>query len=331
MDGITVVLAAVAGALAVVALVLLVLWRRARRAATRNEFDRTAAERERLDLELTLAEQTTRLRVVRELHELAVHSVSVIISNADGARYAAAQDPGVAARSAAVIADTARHTLADLRRVMALSREGEAAAGPQPRLSSVRDLFKVMRDAGLDVEFREVGERIDLKQGAELAVYRILQEALANALAHGGEGTSAIVTFTWNDAGLEVVVADDGARAAARREGLDPDEVATRPGFAAFIDKIGFDTPKTVVYCTNPEEYGYTRATGYNSYTGLSDEANDRLHALGYGAMVLGQDWGHEDNIDVVHPSAMGGVKMAAEIATQVQDLAGRLGYLEGS
>jgi len=226
LDAITVVLAAVAGGLAVVTLVLLVLWLRARRVARSNEFDRTAAERERIDLELTLAEQTSRLRIVRELHELVVHSVSVIISNADGARYAAAQDPGVAARSAAVIADTARHTLADLRRVMALSREGEAAAGPQPRLSSVRDLFKVMRDAGLDVEFRELGERIDLKQGAELAVYRILQEALANALAHGGEGTSAIVTFTWNDSGLEVVVADDGARAAARREGLDPDEVA---------------------------------------------------------------------------------------------------------
>lgn len=226
MDGITVVLAAVAGALVVAAMVLLVLWRRARRAATRNEFDRTAAERERLDLELTLAEQTTRLRVVRELHELAVHSVSVIISNADGARYAASTDPGVAARSAAVIAETARHTLADLRRVMALAREGEAAAGPQPRLATVRDLFKVMRDAGLELEFRESGDRFDLKQGAELAVYRILQEALENALRHGGEGTAALVSFTWTETGLEMIVADDGARAAARREGLDPDEVA---------------------------------------------------------------------------------------------------------
>jgi len=226
LDALTVVLAAVAGALVVVAIVLLVLWRRARRAAIRNEFDRTTADRERLDLELTLAEQTTRLRVVRELHELAVHSVSVIISNADGARYAASQDPAVAARSAAVIADTARHTLADLRRVMALSREGEAAAGPQPRLSTVRDLFKVMRDAGLAVEFRETGDRVALKQGAELAIYRILQEALENALAHGGEGTEALVAFTWTDTGLELVVSDDGARAAARREGLDPDEVA---------------------------------------------------------------------------------------------------------
>lgn len=226
MDAITVALAGAVGALVVVAMVLLILWRRARKAAIANEFDRAAADRERLDLELTLAEQTSRLRIVRELHELVVHSISVLISHADGARYAATQDPAVAARSAAVIADTARATLADLRRVMALSREGEAVAGPQPRLATVRDLFKVMRDAGLQVEFRESGERIDLKQGAELAIYRILQEALANALAHGGVGTAVLVSFTWNDGGLEVVVADDGARASARRDGLDPDEVA---------------------------------------------------------------------------------------------------------
>ncbi len=225
MDVITGILAATSVALAVVALVLLVLWRRARRAAFRNEFDRSTADRERLDLELTLAEQTSRLRIVRELHELVVHSVSVLISHADGARYAASQDPSAAARSAAVIADTARATLADLRRVMALTREGEAAAGPQPQLATLRDLFTVMRGSGLEVEFRETGEPLRLKEGAELAIYRILQEALENARAHGGAGTSVLVSFTWSDT-LEIVVADDGARAASRREGLDPDEVA---------------------------------------------------------------------------------------------------------
>lgn len=225
MDVITGILAATSVALAVVALVLLVLWRRARRAAFRNEFDRSTADRERLDLELTLAEQTSRLRIVRELHELVVHSVSVLISHADGARYAASQDPSAAARSAAVIADTARATLADLRRVMALTREGEAAAGPQPQLATLRDLFTVMRGSGLEVEFRETGEPLRLKEGAELAIYRILQEALENARVHGGEGTSVLVSFTWSDT-LEIVVADDGARAASRREGLDPDEVA---------------------------------------------------------------------------------------------------------
>ncbi|MES1169352.1 MAG: histidine kinase, partial [Leifsonia sp.] len=192
--------------LLVCALVLLILWRSARRSDRAASAERVELERDRIDLELSLAEQAGRLRIIRELHELAVHSVSVIITQADGARYAATADPDVATRSAAAIAEAARSTLADLRRVMTIVQAGEADAAPQPSLSSARELFKVMRDAGLDVEFQESGTRLDLKQGAELAVYRILQEALGNALTHGGPGTKARVTFKWTEQGLEVLV-----------------------------------------------------------------------------------------------------------------------------
>ncbi len=222
--------------LVIVAVVLLVLWRRARRAERLASADRVERDRERIDLELSLAEQTGRLRIIRELHELAVHSVSVIITQADGARYAARADPDVATRSATAIAEAARATLADLRRVMTVVKDGEADAAPQPSLSSARELFKVMRDAGLDVEFTESGTRLDLKQGAELAVYRILQEALENALTHGGPGTSARVRFTWTEQGLEVLVDDDGIRAEAIRNGLDPNVEAQQRSYSADDD-----------------------------------------------------------------------------------------------
>jgi signal transduction histidine kinase len=217
-----VVLAAASAVLLLLGIVLLVLWLTSRRTARRAVRERAAAERDRLELELTLAEQGSRLTMVRELHEIAVHSVSVIATQAEGARYAATQDPSAASRSAAAIADAARETLADLRRVMTVARDGEAEAGSQPGLSSVRELFRVMRDAGLGVEFAESGERHELRHGAELAVFRILQEALSNALDHGGPGTTAKVTFTWTDDGLQVLVDDDGIRAAAIRAGLDP-------------------------------------------------------------------------------------------------------------
>jgi signal transduction histidine kinase len=230
------VLVAVAALLLVAAVLFLVLWRRARRAGRGASADRVELERDLIELELSLAEQTSRLRIIRELHELAVHSVSVIISQADGARYAATADPGVATRSAAAIAEAARATLADLRRVMNVVRAGEADAAPQPSLSSARELFRVMRDAGLEVEFLETGTRLDLKQGAELAIYRILQEALGNALAHGGPGTNARVTFKWAEQGLEVLVDDDGIRAEAIRNGLDPNVEAQQRDYSAEDD-----------------------------------------------------------------------------------------------
>jgi signal transduction histidine kinase len=216
-----VVLAVASAVFLLAALVFLILWGVARRSTRRARAERVEADRDRLDFELLAAEQTSRLRIIRELHEIVLHSISVIVSQADGARYAAAQDPSVAARTSATIAETARTTLGDLRRVMDVVRDGEADAGPQPGLASLRDLFSVMRDAGLGVVFEETGERLDLKAGAELAVYRILQEALGNALKHGGPGTEARVAFTWTDAGLEVRVDDDGARAAAARDGGD--------------------------------------------------------------------------------------------------------------
>lgn len=216
----------IGGVLLLAVLVLLVAWLRARSRARRSSFDRTAAERQRIDLELSLAEQTGRLRIIRELHEVSVHALSVIISQADGARYAATLDPTAAVRSTEVIAESARSTLGDLRRIMALVREGEASAAPHPRLASTRELFAVMRESGLDVVFEEAGEPFALKHGAELAIYRILQEALANTLSYGGPGTQARVSFTWGDDGLHVRVDDDGIRASARRDGLDPNDAS---------------------------------------------------------------------------------------------------------
>lgn len=222
-------LAVIGGFFVLTTIVLLIAWLRARRGRVTQQTNRVGAELDAIDLELSLAEQTGRLRIIRELHEVAVHDVSIIISQADGARYAGAADPTAAVRAAAVIGDAARSTLADLRRVMSIVHEGEADLSPHPRLKSARELFAVMREAGLRVSFDETGERYDLKPGAELAVYRILQESLSNALTFGGEGTEVQVAFTWTDEGFQLRVDDDGVRAAQRRDGLDPnDESRTR-------------------------------------------------------------------------------------------------------
>jgi signal transduction histidine kinase len=139
-------------------------------------------------------------------------------------------------RSATTIAEMGRAALADLRRVVTIAKDGEAASAPQPRLKTARELFAVMRDAGLTVDFVETGDRFDVAEGAELAIFRILQEALSNALKYGGAGTKVRVSFTWTGEGLQVLVDDDGDRTQARRQGLDPDTVAQSRPYTAEDD-----------------------------------------------------------------------------------------------
>ncbi|KQP01173.1 sensor histidine kinase [Leifsonia sp. Leaf264] len=205
--------------LAVVSVVLLVLLLRSRARLRRTDRDWTTAERTRIGLELSLAEQTGRLGIVRDLQDVAVHAVGRLVSQAEGAKYTAESDPSTAVRAVTGVVDAGRTALGDMRRVLTVAREGESLSSPQPGLQSAQNLFRVMRDAGLVIGFEESGERYELKPGAELAVYRILQAALANSLKHGGVGTEARVSFVWTEEGLQVTIDDDGIRAALRREG----------------------------------------------------------------------------------------------------------------
>ncbi|MBG6107956.1 ATP-binding protein [Frigoribacterium sp. CG_9.8] len=223
---VVIVLTAVSAVFLVLMLLFLVLWIRAARERRLQYFARVDAERDNLDLEASLQEQLGKLRIVRELHEVAVYSVSTIVSQADGAQYAATADAGAAVRASATIAEAARSTLADLRRVMTVVGSRADDAILEPRSDIARELLQVMRDAGLEITLVENGEPFVLAEGPQLAVFRIVQESLGNALKYGGVGTQVRISSTWTEEGLQVVIDDDGVRAAARREGLDPDKLA---------------------------------------------------------------------------------------------------------
>ncbi|MEP6479614.1 MAG: ATP-binding protein [Rhodoglobus sp.] len=224
MPVIATVLAALAGLLFVTSLVLAAFWLIARRPNVRRERAATASRLLAIDLTLRVAEQERRLRLIGEMHQAITFELGSMISQADGARYVAATDPTAAARSAAAMAEGASGVLADVRRVMAIA--GDAPAGDTPQLESIGTLVEVMRGTGLVITVHEVGSRFAITPGAELAVYRILQEALTNARQYGGNGTEVDVTVTWTADGLRLAVDDDGLRAASRRAELDPDEVA---------------------------------------------------------------------------------------------------------
>ena len=108
--------------LAVLSAALLVLWLLAVAQQRRSRFARSAAERVRIDLELSLAEQHGRLAIIRELQDIAVLSLARLITRAEGARYAAESDPTTAVRAATGLVEDGRVTLADLRRVLTIAR-----------------------------------------------------------------------------------------------------------------------------------------------------------------------------------------------------------------
>lgn len=162
--------------------------------------------------ERDLAASDERAHIAREMHDIVAHSLSVIITQADGARYAAVANPEIAPETLATIAATGRSSLQEMRRLLGVLRgDGEASTRPLPGLDDLDELLLGIRAAGLPVAFAVTGEaRRQLPPGAELTAYRAVQEGLTNVMKHAGPNVQAAVNLTWNARGLEVAVRDDG-------------------------------------------------------------------------------------------------------------------------
>jgi len=155
------------------------------------------------------AEQT---RMVHELHDMVAHNVSAMVVQADGAQYALDSDPAQARRALEVISETGRQSLTEMRQLVRMLRSdnGEDRFVPQPGMAQMAELVDQVRAAGVPVRFAVVGQPVPLGQTGELAAYRIVQEALVNAVRHGGAAMSAEVLLRYGDSALEIEVVDDG-------------------------------------------------------------------------------------------------------------------------
>jgi signal transduction histidine kinase len=151
-----------------------------------------------------------RQRIARELHDVVAHAISVVILQARGGRKMLASDPAAAAEAFDVIEATGGQALAEMRRLLGLLRtEDDQALAPLPTLGRVDDLAGEIADAGLPVEVEVAGERPPLPPGIDVSAYRIVQEALTNALKHAGPARARVRVAYEPDAVL-VEVTDDG-------------------------------------------------------------------------------------------------------------------------
>jgi len=153
-------------------------------------------------------------RIARELHDVIAHGMSVMVIQADAARHELEPGEVVADAALAEIERTGRESLREMRRLLDLLRaddtpESAADLMPQPGLAGVEALARSVGQAGLPVDLHIEGQPRLLSPGIDLTAYRIVQEALTNALRHAGPARATVV-IGYTDRGLSLHVEDDG-------------------------------------------------------------------------------------------------------------------------
>jgi signal transduction histidine kinase len=187
------VLFAVVVALLVVGVpVLLGLWAGTRRALVANLRDQAERlEREQL-LDAERAKAQERARIAREMHDVVAHRVGLMVLHA-GALEVSLADPA-AAQQAALVRQTGREALQELRDILGVLREGEDGVllDPQPTLADLDRLVQQSRDTGMEVSVAVDGTRRRLPATVERTAYRLVQEALTNVHKHAANATTEV-------------------------------------------------------------------------------------------------------------------------------------------
>lgn len=154
--------------------------------------------------------QDERARIARELHDVVAHAVSVMVVQAGAERVALGDDRSETSAVLRSIEATGRQALVEMRRLLGVLRQDEPVAlAPAPSLDHLEALVDGVREAGLPVELELHGERVELPPGVDVSAYRIVQEALTNALKHAGPARARVLV-RYAPHALELEVADDG-------------------------------------------------------------------------------------------------------------------------
>lgn len=192
-------------------------------------------ERER-DTQAQLGASAERARIAREMHDIIAHNIAVMIALADGATYTVASDPGQAATLMGEISATGRSALTEMHRLLGVLRQPAGLGhAPQPTLADIDNLLAAVRAAGLPTRLTVTGEQPALPPSIQLALYRIIQEALTNTLKHSA-AASAQVRLAYLPDAVELEVTDNGRPQAIPGGTLDA-EPSARHGITGMRER----------------------------------------------------------------------------------------------
>ncbi|MDG4820345.1 histidine kinase [Asanoa sp. WMMD1127] len=201
-------------------------------------------ERERESAARSAVEEE-RARIARELHDIVSHNVSLMIVQATAAREVLTTHPDDANAALTAVEAAGRTTMTELRHLLGLLAPPADGDGddqpdePQPSLRRLSPLVDRIAFAGLPVEVRISGEPRPLPSGVDVTAYRIVQEALTNALKHGpGSGGKAEVTVRYAPRSLRVEVLTTGPSALTGGAPQQPGRQGTGRGLMGLRQRV---------------------------------------------------------------------------------------------
>lgn len=186
----------------------------------RVRLQREQALRERADLvelerdqEVRLAAGAERARIAREMHDVVAHGLSVMVLQAEGARYSLPPSATVSRAALEEVARTGRTAIGEMRQLLGLLRSDPAGDAlrptpPAPGLDDLDELVAQARSTGAVVTVRRRGDLTGVPPVVALTAYRVVQEGLTNARRHGGDQVE--VDLVADDDELLVRVHDQG-------------------------------------------------------------------------------------------------------------------------
>ncbi|HEX2313541.1 MAG TPA: histidine kinase, partial [Thermomonospora sp.] len=174
------------------------------------EREREALARER-QAEAARAAAEERARIARDMHDVLAHAVSIMVVQAEAGPVVVRTDPDQAERAFDAIADAGRDAMAQLRRMLGVLKEQQdyGVRAPQPTIDALPGLVEHVGRTQVHVRLTVEGVRRELPSDADVAAYRVVQEALTNTVKHA-DARAAEVRLRWTDHELEITVTDDG-------------------------------------------------------------------------------------------------------------------------
>ena len=205
----------------IISTVIVAFWQRARLATVRMMRERNDAIAARDQDERDIAALAERARIARDMHDVVAHTLSIIIVQSDGGRYAGTHDPAVARNTMETIRHESERALHDMQRLL-----GVFGGSPHADYNDIGNLVEQAQNVSPDIRIRRnitgTASPEQLSEQASIASYHVVQEALTNIRKYAGPHVDVHIKESWNNGLLTLTITDNGRGAAANIDGHAP-------------------------------------------------------------------------------------------------------------